>query len=77
MSASTGAPTQPKSAVYTHKAKNSTGSLFASSPRDLIKRKQSLSIANGFTAGFGRNRGMSTSSTDSSLSSSSEEDGDE
>lgn len=64
--ASTVRPAPPQ--VYTHKAKISNGSLFSSSPRDLIKRKQSLSISKGY-----RGRGLSTSSTESSLSSSSEE----
>lgn len=47
----------------THQPKMSSGSLFSSSPRDLIKRKQSLSISKGF-----RNRGLSASSAESSLS---------
>lgn len=51
-----------KSSVYTHKPRMSHGSLSAFSPRDLIKRKQSISLVT-------RQRGYSASSTESSISS--------
>lgn len=53
------------SALRTHKPQMSHGSLSAFSPRDLIKRKQSISVVT-------RQRGYSTSSSDSSVSSISE-----
>lgn len=52
-----------KSSNFTHKPRMSHGSLSAFSPRDLIKRKQSISLV------VARQRGYSSSSTESSTSS--------